>query len=70
MKGADVVELMRYLILHKTLPLEHVSQDSTFTPEIEQAVKRFQRAKSIADDGKVGTTTVLLLKIRDDSSRN
>jgi len=62
MKGADVLELMRLLTAHQYLTREAMSRDSSFTKEVEKAVKMFQIAQGLDPDGKVGPTVTLLLK--------
>jgi murein L,D-transpeptidase YcbB/YkuD len=61
MRGADVMQLMRRLVVHGTLPTFDVNIDSLFTAEVEVAVREFQRRHGIDPDGKVGPVTTLYL---------
>lgn len=62
MRGADVMQLMRLLVVHRTLGTYNVNTDSLFTLQVEIAVRTFQRQHGLEEDGKVGPITTLMLK--------
>jgi peptidoglycan hydrolase-like protein with peptidoglycan-binding domain len=62
MRGTDVAELMRLLVLHGFLASNNVNTESLFDLNVEVAVKAFQRSQNVEDDGKVGPVTARLLR--------
>jgi murein L,D-transpeptidase YcbB/YkuD len=62
MRGSDVSELMRLLVLHRFLDSSDVNSESLFDLDVELAVKAFQRSRAVTDDGVVGRVTAGLLK--------
>ena len=68
MRGADVAELMRLLVVHGHLSRDSVNTEALFTRAVEDAVRSFQRSRNVSADGIVGSTTALLLRRRPDGN--
>ena len=62
MRGSDVAELMRLLVLHGFLASSDVNAQALFDLDVEIAVKAFQRSRQVQVDGKVGPVTARLLR--------